>query len=131
MKDKSKIIFFIVDISNRLEKAYKYSLFSKLCCRIAIVWNNSIFGKIISGFFNIETHKSSVFYKCIKSAINILVKGIIEKFPFKTAVNNSKYINIIKKFYYKIRPDKENIAKTMLNDSFFINSIYEFWLGID
>ncbi len=130
MKYKSGIIKFIAETSNNLEKAYRYSIFSKLCCKAANIWDNSVFGKAISGFFDMEVHKNSLFFKAFHTALDSFTKKLVDMIPLKEAVNDSKYIRIIKNAMgFKV--NKKNYGKAILDNSFFISSIYRFWISTD
>ncbi len=131
MINESKIISFIINFGDELENAFRHSVFLKLCRRIVMIWNNSAFGKIISGFFDLEVYKNSIFYKLINSAFMALIKITVKKIPLKVANENSRYISIIRNIFSKISFSKEMRIKNILKNSFFINSIYEFWLSVD
>ncbi len=131
MKDTSKIILFMVDSANKVEKAYQSSLFLKLCRRLADIWRDSVFGKIISGFFSYEIHNNSLFFKNIKTISNNTSKSIADFFSLKEAVNYSKYLRIIKKFTSRLKFKKELRLVTITKSSFFLNALYEFWMSVD
>ncbi|MCK9217453.1 MAG: hypothetical protein M0P77_05990 [Firmicutes bacterium] len=131
MHNKSKLILFVINSGNKLEIAYAHSFFKKTCQRIGMLWNDSFFGKLISGFFNIDIHKSTFTYKLLKSLFDIFEQKIIKRFPLKEAVENSKYINNIKKILGNIGQYEACRIKTILSNSFFVKSVCEFWSSVD
>lgn len=131
MRDKSKFILFVINSGNKLDIAYTHSFFKKTCQRVGVLWNDSFFGKLISGFFNIKIHKNNFTYKFLKSLFNIFEQKIIKKFPLKEAVENSKCINNIKKILDNISHYEACRIKTVLSDSFFVKSVCGFWSSVD
>ena len=131
MQDKSKLILFVINSGNKLEIAYIHSFFHRICQWTGVLWNNSFFGKFISGFFNIEIHKNAFTYRLLKSLFDIFEQKIIKGFPLKEAANNSKYISNIKKVLDNIRYCEACRIKTVLLNSFFVKSVCEYWSSVD
>ncbi len=131
MRNTSKILRFMIHTADMVEIAYKNSLFLKLCRKVSLVWLDSNFGKIISGFFSYEVHSNSLFFKSVKSITNKLAKSIAEFFSFKEAVKGSKYINTMNKLTSKNSFKRMHSVKTVFKNSLFINTIYKFWITVD
>ena len=131
MKHESKIINFIIKVGDSIENAYKHSLLSKLLYKIVNLWNNSIFGGIINSFFDIEVYKNSMFYKILSSSFQGILRFTITTFPLKEAVRNSKYINSVKKINSRIKLIGTCRVKSVIRNSIFLNTVYEFWIGLE
>ncbi len=131
MKDTSKIVKFIIDFGNKVEMAYQGSLFLKLCRHLVDVWRDSVFGKIISGFFRYEIQNNSLFFKNIKAISNSMAKSIADFLSLKEAVNYSKYLSIIRNLTSRFKLKKELRFISIVKDSFFLNAFYDFWMSVD
>lgn len=131
MRDSSKILFIISDFANKIEKAYQNSQFLRLCKKTKEIWQHSITGKILSGFFDYDVQNNSLFLKCIKSTASRFVMGTANFFSFKEAIGNSKYIKVINRLTSNINFNKMKGFKTVFKNSFFINTISEYWEAMD
>ena len=131
MKDTSKIVKFIIDFGNKVEMAYQGSLFLKLCRHLVDVWRDSVFGKIISGFFRYEIQNNSLFFKNIKAISNSMAKSIADFLSLKEAVNYSKYLSIIRNLTSRFKLKKELRFISIVKNSFFLNAFYDFWMSVD
>lgn len=131
MKDTSKIVKFIIDFGNKVEVAYQGSLFLKLCRHLVDVWRDSVFGKIISGFFRYEIQNNSLFFKNIKAISNSMAKSIADFLSLKEAVNYSKYLSIIRNLTSRFKLKKELRFISIVKNSFFLNAFYDFWMSVD
>ena len=131
MRDTSKILLAISYFADKMEKAYQSSLFLKLCKKANIIWQHSTSGKIISGFLSYDIQNNSLFYNTVKSVANRSARGIADFFSVKEAINNSKYIKAINRLFSNISSNRMHGIKTVFKNSFFINTIYEYWTTVD
>lgn len=137
MHENSKIIYFVLKLSDMLEYTYYNSYFCKIVRSIAKtfkkVWKDSVFGRIVDNLFSLETHRNSVSYRVFNKLFISFIEGFIERIPLKEAVIDSKFIRTIRSFYTldKESSNKESLIKNMFKDSIFVKCAYQLWQGMD